>query len=566
MTKSSHKIILSFPIVCILLFLMACSQDLTDSEDYKESKGVPLYAEVMVEGYEVFTRKSIESDDRWSTAGFTHGDQVGLFAMKGIENPEMPGDFSYPASNLLMEYEGRIGNNYRFGNQDIIMDATTISNSYSILYYPYYQDMPGYPFESGSYPGLPIREMDTDNIEKCIDFMHTTPNRIEGSNGVLTPTFKHQFFTLAIQRGKGFQNAEDKNIWVVMINPSTDVRFILAKASTSPNADYVFTLNLQYNPPDGEDVLTDIEGHLDFQVNKYAVWKTWDAKDINGVPTKHVVCPYDNVYFILIQDDSGKWQKVTDFTLGSGKRGSAGMRYVLSIEMADLEVRVRPIYIENWDDEVSVSDNRKKGINDFAEYVQWVTAYNSYIEGGRKETDEKDLLLFGDGTKNGSATSWRFYINNDFTFQKDKAYQVKCLQDTLEGSSTYTNYTLSNLRTTMFKEISESGVLRSLDFEDLYIISPENDSNPSGAIVDQFKGGQIENCNIFNGVIMGWGATGMVAGQVYGGLVKDCYFSGDVIGKSEDTHFGGMFGSVDDPTALTITNVDCSGLMFISNN
>ena len=555
------NIIYFFLLISLFCLVTGCSEAFNEPGETPFGKGVPLYAEVSVDDYTVTaSRATHDSNDGWSVATFSSGDKTGLMAVKGIENPEVPGDFSFRATNLPMEYEGRNGSYYRFGNSDIMMDAATINQSSSVLYYPFYENMPD-PLDAGTPPGIPLRKLDEkDNIEKCIDFLHTSDNNIKISNGVLKPSFTHRFFTLALQRGEGFKNASDDRIWVVMNNPYTDIRLKQTSETSS------FSYQLQYNPED-EDVMTNFGGLTQFKVNKHSVWQAWDGRAFNETPTKYVVCPYTSVYFILIQDDFGNWHNVTDFTLGSSKLGSSGTRYILTIELQNLKVVVRPVYVENWDEELSVSDNRQKGINNYADYLKWVEIYNSYVDNGRDPSVDEELLNYGDGTKTGNETSWRFYINNDFTFQKGDAYQVICLQDTLEGSSTYANYTLSNLRNTMFKEISENGVLRALDFQDVYIINPENYYEPSGAITDELFGGTIENCNIINGVMIGWGATGMVAGMVKGGRVKDCYFSGDVIGKSEDTNYGGMFGSVVENYPPEIDeNTDYSGLRFISNN
>lgn len=555
------KYIAAIATIFLGLGITSCSGDI-DAPESGSTQGIPLYVEAKLGAYEInATRANTDSYDKWSSTNFSIGDKVGMFSLTGIQNPDNENDYTTPARNLDLDFEGRTNGYNRFGNPEHLMDPATLNSKYGVIYSPYYEGMPENPYDNTNPPGMPIRRTDpNDGIEKCVDYLRTTSNNITINSGVLRPSFSHYFYTLVLQRGEGFKNAPDKRIWVVMQNPYTDIRVKQTSATST------YSHQLQYNPDPDEEVMDYIGGVTKFKVNKHSVWQAWDGADYNGLPSKYVVCPYEYIFFILIQDDYGTWQNVTDFTLYSSyKRGSSGYRYVLTIELQGLHVVVRPVSVEKWDDETNISDNRPVGINSYDEYLNWVYYYNLYTAHNRNPEYEEELIKYGDAERNTQTgeVTWNFYINHDFEFSNNDPYKVSRLDDILEGSSTYTNYTLSNLRTTMIGEIGPAGALRALDFKDLYIIQPDNETEATGAIADYLNGGKIEKCNIFNGVMIGRRSAGMVAGKANGGAVTECSFSGDVIGSSSNEEFNSMFGIIE--MAPKVTGTNAADIKFIEN-
>lgn len=557
--KKIKRYINGLSLLMAVAIIASCSE--ISDEPVASGRGTRAYAEVTLGDYELFTRAGRDPYDGWSSASFSSGDKAGLFATKGAQSPENENDYSGPAFNIEMDYEGSIGIYHRFGSASTQIDPYLINQGYSIMYSPYYPDMPP-TITSDAPPGLPLREKDPkDGILKCIDFLHTNSWRIPVENGVLRPNFYHQFFTVGIQRGEGFQNVPDDRIWVVMTKPYTDIRI------TQKNSSGEYSYTLQYTPPDGEDVMQTIEDLTDFKVNKYAVWETWKgAKDYDYIPTKYVVLPNDEIFFILIQDQYGNWQTVTDFTLnGTTKKGTSGTRYILRIELQGVHVVVRPVSIEKWDEEATITDNRKVGINSVQEYYDWVALYNTYIQAGRSSDYLDGLRNYGDvtiHTDTGEA-EWTFYVNINIEWQSKDFPTILRLQDKLEGSSTYTNYVISNVSGSLIDELAPGGCLNALDFRDLYVIQPEEDTKPCGAIANVMNGGTVSNCNIFGGVLLGRGVAGMIAGEYSGGTITDCTVSGDVIGKSSEVDYKGLFGKLN--AAPELQNVHYSELKFIKD-
>lgn len=553
------------------------------------SRGVN-YIEVDMEDWLIArTRANLYSDDGWSVESFSQGDAIGFFCAKGVQNPENADDYSLSAYNAKMSFEGITGGKYRFGASGIVIDpATVYSGDYSMMYFPYYPDMPA--ADELDKPGLPLRQLDErDGIEKCVDIFGTTHEgdnagtsvihfKIDGnaSSMMLTPKLYRYCTSLVLQRGEGFDNPADSRIWIVMQNPHTHLRVNQMKQSGN-NRPY-FDIAAQYYTEEPEDevmidlmeeynLMHDYDPGKKLTVNKYAVWQTWVGPDQKVHVT---LLPSQNIYYILIQDNNGYWQCVTDFYLSSAgrKSGTYRWRYTLKIELQGIGVVARPVTVEPWGDEENISDDRKVGMSTPEEYSGWVGTYNAYIQNGRDETRVEELRKYGDAVYNESTgeRKWTFYINDEIVFNNNDIFPtIKKLEDKLEGSSTYTNYDIRNLRGTLIEEMAEGGVLRALDFKDIYLVQPENADSPYGALISRMTGGMVESCNITNGVIISENEAGMIAGEVSGGSVRNCTISGNVIG-SASVDDKGLFGKLTDGgTQPEESGNKISGLKFIRN-
>ena len=566
---------------------VSCSTD-AGGADTQTTRGVN-YVEATIDNNWILaqTRANRSSDDGWSIVSFSQGDAAGLYCVKGIQNPDNPDDYSLPAFNAKMSFEGVTDKTYRFGSSEVVMDPVLVSGSgsggFSMMYYPYYADMPDY--EDTSKPGIPIRLVDEmDGIEKMLDFFGTyskgdasgstsSSGWISQSGGVLKPTFNRFYSSLVLQRGEGFDDPKDPRIWIVMQNPYTHIR--VNKSTSTYNR---FTYGLQYYTEESEDELMidimekyglqhDYDESKKLTVNRHCVWQTWEGLDKKIYVS---IPPRVSIYYILIQDNNGFWQCVTDFYLTSvgSKTGNHGWRYTLKITLQGVDVVARPVSVERWDDEVNITDNRKVGINNAVEYADWVSTYNAYTENNRDESKIDELKKYGDTTYNEETAErkWTFYINDNIYFQNNDYFPtIRKLEDVIEGSSTYTNYDINNLRSTLVEQMAKGGAIRALDFKDIYLVQPEDSDAPYGAIVGQMTGGLIEECNITNGVVISNNAAGMIAGEVSGGEVKGCTVSGNVIG-SESVEGRGLFGKLTDGgTPPTESGNKTSGLKFIRN-
>lgn len=505
------------------------------------------------------TRTIPYSWDLWIGQSFSNGDQLGLYSLKGGMNPADKDVFDQPLVNKKMDYAGGSGAIFRFKTADgSTIDTDSVYSSNCLLYYPYYEDMP-LPTAS-NVKGLPLRVIDPkDGRTKMVDYKYSS---IKESNGVKVPTFYPFGALMVFQRGEGFKNAPNKNVYVVMRKPYSHVR-VTQSSSTSTFSGAVY----QYLPEEtGDDLLMTLP--TGNKVNKYCVWEAWEGGLYNNIPSYYAYVPActSGVYYIVAMDDYATWQNITDFSLygTNNKRTSGHERYTLTLELVGLKAVVRPVTVEEWGDQTIITDDRKMGINDYKEYNDWVAEYNAYVSEGRSQAREEKLKQFGEAVYNTVTheTKWTFYINSDIQFTSE-FYKINRLEDRLICASTYANYKLSNIKGTMIGELAEGGSVESLDFRDIYLIQDDSASVPFAAIADSMSGGSVENCNIVNGILITSNEVGMIAGIVTGGTVKGCTVSGDVIGKSTASVGSGMFGIV--RTNPTLSNNKTSGLKFIQN-
>lgn len=525
-----------------LTALVACTQQQIEEPE----TGRQITSEIYVslgEKVEPESRVTYDTYDHWSISTFSSGDVVGFYTLNGRQNPSNESKFDQGVMNEPMYYEGRIGSYYRFSNPDIVLDALTVGGAFSRMYYPYYPDMPATTDNTGA-KGMPLRRTDSDGIEKCIDFMYSSNTSITLTNGMLQPTFNHYCGVIGIQRGKGFTNATDPRIWVVMQNPYTDIRMIQTSATSS------ITYSTQNTEEPGEDVMVSINpDRPDQKINKNRVWQCWQGADYNDMDTYYVLVPPSTISYLLIQNDLGEWKAVTDFYLYStgSKSVSSNYRYMLKVSMQGLVPTVRPVIVCPWNEELRITDDRSVGIESIEEFSRWVSIYNSYVEQERNEVYVDRLSSFGDAVRSGSdgPLKWTFYINSNLNLEGSNAYVINKLEDVLEGSSVYTNYSVSNLRHSLIEEMGEGGGLRALDFDDLYLIDTAGSADAfCGGLIRKMSGGEVKKCNVRNGVVVSNKITGMVVGSLTGGSITDCFLSGDVIGSSTEEAYDGMFGSV----------------------
>lgn len=584
---------LYFPKTWTLVVLSLLFWSCTNHEDYVDSKSkkgesLVVYAQIgennEVEGE---TRASYNTYDKWSVSAFDVGDEVGLFAVSGQQNPEDDTLYDTEIENGKMYCDGRTGNYYRFSNGDIVVDPPTVHANYSIMYYPYFADMPA-AYDKASLPGLPIRQTDDDGIEKCTDVMQTfiyskgtTNNTNSGydpyyyvnylpiASGVLQPKFYHLMTQIVVQRGNRFTSAPDDRVWIVMKEPCTDVRI----TQTSPTSSFSYKLQAMYDNGDEFVELPDNDGKVN-RINKHRVWQAWKGNVLNSQESHYAIIPSQEVSYILIQDSEGIWQKVTDFYLHfenklTSKEAIMGHRYIISVSMSGSNVLAKMLSVKNWNDGGQITDRRPAGINDKNEYFEWVSLYNSYTSTGRNPGNEDALREFGDVVKNeitGEA-SWTFYLYSNIHFREGEPYMISSLDDTLMGASIYTNYCVTGLQSFWIDELGPNGKLYAVDIEDLYIIDiGESDYTFTGGLIRKMEGGTLENCNLLNGILVSNKDAGILAGSVTGGKILDCTFSGQVIGSGTAAPpYSALFGQ--DPYGEPdLTGTTYSELFFETYN
>ena len=501
--------------------------------------------------------------------------------------------FPYTEEMPIPKFDGNLtGSNQRWSadpNDSKTLDATT-QNKKGMLLRRTHKDDPNMP---------------DDDIMRCVDYMYIS--NISITNGALSGGFSHGFCELVIVRGTGFdniaekypdENAPERQIWVVLNGGYT--RLTLSLYLENNTGQYSWQPRLWF-----------VKGDNGFETADQAKrWQAWPGKDYmdtkDGQPNPrkawYAILPSAHSYshtiadYIEIYDDNGIPRKVSNFELYvSAETGIAdrqmrpGKRYAIEIMMTELGATARPVEISDWSDDDghgmdketdtdnknNITDVRTVGIKNYEELQSWAGSYNQFITGlgqntyVRPKTQEdlerfKDLKKYGDYDLTNQV--WKFYITDDIDLPETAPTFITDLQDELEGAGKIENYSVGNLRRPLAAKISQGGVLRNLDFNNLYVRTG-NAGDTAGALVGELSGGTLENCNIVNGTMIGTGGTvGMLCGTVSGGTVRNCTVSGAVVGTTSGSGDWptGLFGSVT-ASSFTYENNDASGLIVKSN-
>lgn len=555
------RAVLLFSVIASITLSISCSNDTVLSYLSESEKGVEAYLEVTICDREEFkTRANISSEDGWTYTSFTTGDIAGMFSDRGNLSNEDDEDYPGWVMNGQMYYMGSSGSSYRFGNSEIRLDPAQVGSGIKYLYYPY-SDKFDQPFQSDG-EGMKIR-VDDNGIERCRDFMFSSSFTL--TNGVLSPQFKHLFAEMIIIPGEGFNKAIDQEIKVVVANPYSDLK-IVPSYYTSGTL-YNWTTSLSYTGEQTE------EARLQART-----WEAWPGAQNKGRDAWYVVLPTNvsnsgspsfssyRVSYIELKDNYGHVQKVSDFTLHTYngedvKTIYSGYKYPLEIILTELGAIVRPAYIEDWNEPIEITDKRETGINDYADFEQWASTYNLYIQEGRPETEEviEKLRKYGNGVRDTSGNwKWTFYITGDIELNESTSYHITKLEDSLEGASNYENFTIYNVRKTLIYEMESTGSLRKLNFKDLYVESTEG--NSTGGLIQKMNGGIIEDCNVTLGIVVSDGPVGMISGSASNAVVNYCTVSGTVFGTQTSQEPYGFFG--EEPYNCSFSENNSEELIF----
>ena len=552
--------------LCCCLIIVSCNNDQNEpsiNEVYGNSIYVTLGKNILAS-----TRASYDNQDRWSVAGFTNGDRVGLYALRG----NMEGDGSF--SNVPMDFTRSVSSTFQFDNPELKMERSQFQADKTLLYYPYQETM--------EEEGMVLRQGDN---AKCVDllFMGNLNSDELNKRQMLSGNFNHVFSELIILRGEGFDKAKNKTINVVINKAATRVRF---RENPSQGNGSGTARNMWKFP----ELYFDEKDGLNEEQSRS--WEAWQGKDFKINQEKgeqeayYVLIP--NIYpyslsaqgisltnvsvdYIEIYDDNDILQKVTNFSFTDGtKRLENGKRYPIEIKMEGLVPTVYPYQILNWEDEEDITDERTVGINNSSEFYNWINIYNQYTSDSNPgEKYDTRLLEYGDKeiSSEGKVT-WHFYILNDINFKdadidfKDKEVRITKLTDHLDGMGNL----LSNLRLSdsLIGEISGEGCLSNMVIRGLSVINDEKDIEKGlGGVTNLLaENGRILKCDI-DATISADCNVGIMAGSLTGATVEDCIFSGLLIGKgTSDSPYTNLIGLTPASNNFTLTNTNFSGIIF----
>lgn len=453
-------------------------------------------------------------------------------------------------------------------------------------------------------PGLELRVKAPDGSVRCRDVVEMfNASTSDLTKGMISGAVYHGFSEIIVTRGEGFDKpmrkledntlVPDSTIYVVLDKPISHLRVITY-------SDFVrWTTQLFYK----ENYTFDGKEMNEEEARKWYAWKgakypyTSNMDQSLRKDAWYVIIPsiyhqnnsdswrenanriYKSQYStrptvseICLYDNDGYLQHVTSFTLKTSDTASPTKqpypyyRWPIEIAMDELGPIVRPVTIENWDEDredKDITDVRTAGIHNIEEYIKWATLYNSFVSSGRVNPD--GLEAYGDLIDN----VWHFYVSgNDFEGQT--LPMVNELQDVFEGNNQFFNVVWSNVKlaTPLFGKITKHGGIKNLDLESPYLSYKATENEPVGLFakdIDINYGSDTEaqtfqNCNVYNGTVISNGPVGLLAGTIQFGRLLNCDFSGRIIGSETSDEPRYLFGT-NPVSELKITNISYTNIM-----
>lgn len=493
-----------------------------------------------------------DSADQWSYVSFETGDKMGFYSPSGKWNGTN-GNSPFVNEELIFNDEEQ-----RFtGANGVEFSPTNIDGSKVLMYYPYDAKMDG--------TGMTLRttKEDDPNTLRCIDLLDdyelTVMGDYNGQKTALFGSFQHAFAELIIMRGEGFDNPPKgkEQITAYLQDGFTNIQIV----PNTEDGGWSCIPKLVYDPANEH-------GLTEEQAKAWVAWqglnygKTKDNTE--GYEAWYVIVPTvgcevgekkregfrSTVNYIELYDNEGELQRVYSLRLSGAntKFADAMWRYPMLIAMKELVPTANPVNIIPWNDDVNLTDERKRGINNVTEFAEWVKAYNAYLIDQSSSVLEEQLFKYGDlyiGA--GDTKLWHFYILSDIDMDAYYSYisgqdgysdqvVIPELRDILDGTSTtygsngdFLNYKVTNLKTTFIGTVTGTGQLQNLDF-----IEPDvrrSTTDPIGIISNNLAG-TITNCNIENGNLVNMqGPAGFVAGSMTGGTISHCNLEGSLISQ-----------------------------------
>ena len=574
-------------IILLVLGLVSCTP-----EDSNESSGLrDAYPLTITATIGSNTRASIiENDDQWSYSDFTNGDEMGFYSPSGNFTQEA-GQGAFTNQQLIYDAEKK-----QFNAPDgATFSPTHMSNSI-FMYYPYGEGI-------GGEQGMELRrykDNDSEDTLRCVDLL--TSNEIilegvkDGKDVALFGTFNHAFAELIIMRGEGFDHPPlgKERITVVLTEPYTHIQVKYPDDSNWP-----CYLELVYNEESVSQIPKDKAKEWDaWYGGKF--FKTTDDKV--GEHAWYVVLPTlgsvsgqkrdgkrSYVEYVEICDNDGYWHHVPGLKLseGNSKYIDGGWRYPIQISMKELVPTVSPYTITPWGQDINLTDERKRGINNLTEFQSWIKDYNLYLENTNDEYNRERLRKYGDMIVSGENVSWHFYVLTDIDLSDitlepgdpddnsgttaNSNVIIPQLNDILDGTSTtyangkFANHTITGLNKTFINKMGPNGSLQNFDIKNPEIYAPDS-TDPIGIITNTMDGASVTNCNIYGAALTAPNApAGMIVGKIYdqnniNSTISGCTLSGFLITGSVTDIGNKIVGIIAEGSSPTFDNNDTTDI------
>lgn len=538
-------------IFTLLVFATSCQNELPVFKDEPGDSPQPLIIKANIDGNVKTTSRAIQgTDDEWSYTNFEDGDTMGFYSSGG----DWLGGGGF--DNIALQYDAVL-KQFSDVNNGATFSPTQMNGSQIYMYYPYSKEIGTTGFE------LRRKGESSGDTLRCVDFLSSYKIQVDGildnKHMALFGEFEHAFSELIIMRGEGFDNppADKRRITAVLDTPITDIRVTI----DTENGGWTVEPQLIYNDDNSNKLSSD----------EACRWDAWWGKnygitvqDTVGKPAWYIIVPTIGsevgktrpgkrciVQYIELYDNEGNLQQVTSLRLSGGmtKYVDAGWRYPMEISMKEMVPTVNPYNIVPWNEDVNLTDQRTRGINNMVEFEEWVREYNAYIT---EPTPERvnALLKYGDlfvDSENNNL--WHFYLLTDLDMEQYNPSNsgdgnantsnsiIPLLKDILDGEGTtlvngkHQNFKITGLSRTFVDELSSAnGKIININFDEPDV--RVNDTDPVGIIANNVDKGTIDNCAISDGTLINLnGSAGFVAGTLVDGTITNCTLDGYMIAK-----------------------------------
>ncbi|MCH5245870.1 MAG: hypothetical protein J1E84_05355 [Muribaculaceae bacterium] len=537
----------------IIFFTTGCSNEIIGIEDGM-NQPQPLVVIANIAGKAKTTSRIQQgTDDNWSYTDFENNDVMGFFSSAGNWlDDNGNGGFN----NTALRYDANL-KQFSDVNNGVEFSPTQISGSKIYMYYPYCADIETTGFE------LRDTDISSGDTLRCVDFLSSYKIEVSGVlNGkkmALFGEFDHAFSELIIMRGEGFDRPPKgkERITAVLSDPVTNIQVTI----NTDNGDWVVDPQLIYNENNKYNLSREKAYRWDaWHGNNYGI----TVQDREGRPAWYIIVPTigsqvgktrpgprSMVQYIELFDNEGNLQQVTALRLSGGmtKYVDAGWRYPMEISMKEMVPTVNPYNIVPWNDDVNLTDQRTRGINNMPEFEDWVRKYNAYI---LEPTPERinELLKYGDLYVDEEKNNiWHFYLLTDLDMS---AYNssgsgddgttsdviIPVLQDILDGEGTtlvngkHQNHKIIGLDKTFVNQLNTvNGKITHIDFDEPDV--RHNTTSPIGILANSITDGAIEDCNVDTGTLINFnGPAGFVCGTLANGSITGCTLEGFMVATS----------------------------------
>ena len=567
----TRNYIYSFFFIFLGVASVSCSEDL-ESTDVNSCRRFEVTAAIENKDFSPATRVETyygDGQDNWSFSRFSEKKFIARpLSQKDNstwEWEEALGFYSNRGNN--QSQDGKFVNEKMWYTRSLEDDryATFISTEMDVnlndlrsggaAYFPYVEDI--------ETTGLELRWVKndpSDNLERCIDGLIMRRLTTDGTTvSGMNFHFYHAFSEMVIVRGEGFDKPKGDEEINVFLTEGYSHAVLEDYQKVEENQSYYKNFKFQYN----EDY--SLVKSKD-ECKKWGTWKGNYSFTQSGTAAIvkdawFVLLPggFDanrpSVDYIEIYDNYGTLHKITDFNLynNDGKRLNWNERYILEIKMEGLVPTCNPVLVEPWGEDVELAQRQATGISTASDFQDFVTAYNGYAND--RTSSDNTLKKYGDVSIEESTGEkyWHFYINDDFEFSDNNpVISLLHQNDIIDGL----NNKVSGITGTFIKELNGS-------LQDINLVVNIKEENKTGSIgpIETINGGTVTNSTVYGTINCPKANVGMLAGTGNNPTVKNCIFSGLLLGLSTSDN---IFGAIPGGDYTKDAN-STSGVIFSNN-